>query len=711
MEEKTALSMPPDKAAQRDHGVTEPRRSLDEASGLEPRPLDLVSPQFTIRAVLTGMVLAGILSICNIYIGLRVGFVINMSLVAALLGYAFWTGLRGLSGGRIRRWEILENNISQTACSSGAQVASAGLVAPLPALALMTGTTLTWHALALWVFSVCLLGIMVAITIRRQMLLSEKLPFPLGTTSAEMLREIHTRGSEALARVKALLVGGTIAAVLTLIVHYSATLSEKFFGVRKIIEPIALPVSIKGFKAKFLTFGFGPTLFAYGIGGLIGFRACASLLLGAILAYGVLAPPLIRGGHMHLTVRESLAVLPVGVPLGARSRGDLRYDENQQQLVWKGIMSIQQRDALLEISNDPNYGQVIHALHLRSQISHNVAGAEFEPARPNFRDMLQWLVWPGMVLMVVSSLVSFAFSWRSVFAVVARRDKRVQVEMHVTRSGDLPRRAFAAGLIVALLLSVVLQISFFAIMWWAAVGGVLLAFVLAIVAARVSGETGITPVGVMGKISQLSLGFLSPQNAAVNLTAANVAGGAASQSADLLNDLKCGYLLGAMPRLQVLAQICGALTGALIGSAAYLLTIPNPAQQLFTDEWPAPAVAALKAVAELFQTGFQSMPEGAGIAMAIAALVAAVLAILEKTLPGKARPLVPSAASLGLAFVITADVSMSIFIGGLAALCLGRWCRGWTKRFLVATCAGIIAGESLTEMGIALSELDFGQLF
>ena len=699
MEEKTALSTPSDKTAQRDHGAAEPTRSMDEAPGLEARPLDLVSPQFTIRAVLTGMVLAGILSICNIYIGLRVGFVINMSLVAALLGYAFWTGLRGLSRGRIRRWEILENNISQTACSSGAQVASAGLVAPLPALALMTGTTLTWHALALWVFSVCLLGITVAITIRRQMLLSEKLPFPLGTTSAEMLREIHTRGSEALARVKALLVGGTLAVIMALIVHY------------KSIGPIALPTSIKGFKAKVLTFGFDPTLWIYGIGGLIGFRACVSLLFGAILAYGILTPPLIRGGQMHLTARESLAALPVGVPLGPKSRGDLRYNENRQQLVWKGIMSIEQRDELLAVSSDPDYRQVVHALHMRSQVGNGMDGTEYEPVKPNFSDMLQWLVWPGMVLMVVSSLVSFAFSWRSVFVIVAGRNKRVQVETHVAKSGDLPRRAFVAGLIVVLLLSVVLQVSFFAIMWWAAVGSVLLAFVLAIVAARVSGETGITPVGVMGKISQLSLGFLAPQNAAVNLTAANVAGGAASQSADLLNDLKCGYLLGAMPRLQVLAQICGALTGALIGSAAYLLTIPNPAQQLFTDEWPAPGVAALKAVAELFQSGFQSMPEGTGIAMVCAALIAVALAILEKTLPDKVQRFVPSAASLGLAFVIPAHISMSMFVGGLVALCLGRWCQSWTKRFLVAACAGIIAGESLTDMGIALSKLDFGQLF
>ncbi len=59
------------------------------------------------------------------------------------------------------------------------------------------------------------------------------------------------------------------------------------------------------------------------------------------------------------------------------------------------------------------------------------------------------------------------------------------------------------------------------------------------------------------------------------LMAANVTGGAASQCADLLHDLKTGYLIGAMARYQALAQAMGALAGACIGSAAYLILIPD----------------------------------------------------------------------------------------------------------------------------------------
>ena len=50
-------------------------------------PLDLTSPQFTLRAIITGMLLGGTLSLCNVYMGLKIGWGFNMSITAALLSY------------------------------------------------------------------------------------------------------------------------------------------------------------------------------------------------------------------------------------------------------------------------------------------------------------------------------------------------------------------------------------------------------------------------------------------------------------------------------------------------------------------------------------------------------------------------------------------------------------------------------------------------
>jgi uncharacterized oligopeptide transporter (OPT) family protein len=646
------------------------------ACNLEPSPPDLTSPQFTLRAILTGVVLASLLSVCNVYVGLNIGAGFPMSITAALLGYGFWSAVRAGSGQTVRRWGILENNISQTASSSGASVASAGLVAAIPALTLLTGRTLAWHFLALWVLSVMLVGIVVAIPLRRQMVVVEKLRFPAGMASAEMLREMHARGREALARVKVLAAAGLVGAGVKLCTSFH------------VLTSYALPFSIKGFSARSLAMTLNPSLLPLGIGGLIGFRACCSLLIGAILAYVVVAPSLLQRGYIQAS--EPLSALPSGIVFPENER-HIDYDAERHVLECSLFMTAAERDELLALSADQSYRAAVQKLHATSQ-------SAFECSN-------RWLLWPGVTLMVVASLVSLCFSWRSIVAALPAGGGRPKNEPGLSDAGDVPRRWFAVGLLAALILSVVLQVSLFGIVWWAAVVGVLLAFALAVVAARVSGETGIGTVGPMGKVAQLAFGLVVPRNPVPNLMAANVAGGAASQCADLLDDLKCGHLLGASPRLQTLAQLCGAVAGALVGSAAYLILIPNPGEMIASGEWAAPAVKTWKAVAELFMVGFGALPRGTPTAMGLAALAGVALPALERGVPSRFRRLVLSAVAIGLGFVCPAQLAISIFIGGLLALILRRWFESWSARFLIAMCVGLIAGESLTGIGIALGRV------
>jgi uncharacterized oligopeptide transporter (OPT) family protein len=677
--ETSAADTPPADSAQTDPALA---TAGTGAHDLQPRPLDLVSPQFTLRAVVTGMLLGGAFSVCNVYAGLRVGMAFNMSVPAILLSYGIWSLLHVASGRRVRPLGILENNISQTGCSAGALVASAGLTAPIPALAMMTGQALPWDTLALWVFSVCLVGIAVGVGLRRQMLLVDKLPFAVGIASAETLREMYGRGREALARVLVLVAGAVVAAAFKL--------AETIWS----LTPLSIPARLRGFSLQSLTLGLDPTLLLYGVGGLIGLRTGISLLIGAILAWGVIAPPLLHSGHIRLTVTQPLPVLPSGVVFAPEPTGYMKYEARKQCLQWKGIMSSAERDELLALSAEPPYQQAVRQIYDKSQIA---------AAEPSFRDMLQWTLWPGVTLMVVASLVSFGFSWRSIWAAltgVRRLDRLAAAE-----PGGVRRRLFIGILVVALGLSVGLQVSLFAIVGWAAVASVLLSFVLALVGARVSGETGITPVAPMGKVSQVLFGAVIPQSPAPNLMAANVTGGAASQCADLLHDYKCGYLIGASPRWQTLAQIGGALAGALVASAAYLALVRRPAEQLLTAELPAPGVAGMKAVAELFQVGFRALPSGTGFAMLIAAAVGILLPIIERLVPPAVHRWLPSAASIGMAFVLSASVSFALFIGGLVAFVLGKWCKGWTARFLLPICAGLIAGESITGVGVALFKI------
>ena len=660
-----------------------PKPEQDEIAFTEMTPTD--APQYaaprselTWQALLTGMLLGAVLSGCNIYIGLKLGTAFGMSIVAALTGFGFWSGLRVLTGGRLRQWSILENNINQTACSSGAYVASAGLVAPIPALTMMTGRTLDWPYLALWLFSVMLVGIAAAVPLRRQMIVHEKIRFPAGVASAEMLRELHATGAEAVSRVWGLIFAGLVATVLKLVV---TVLGKR--GVSFIWSP---PISISSIPASSLKILLTPSLLLPGIGALIGIRACASLLVGAILAWAILPPHLLDAQYVRHTSVQTLEAIPTSLESPTDDVDDIRNDENLGVLGWTGVMSDKSRDALLSHHDDAAYKKAVRQLCGRSR---NV-----------YKPLSEWLLWPGVTMMVVASLVSLCFAWRSILRSLPWRRGSLEPVKGDLAVDEFPSRWYYPGLLIAMTLSVVLQVHLFDIPWWAAIIAVLMAFVAAVVAARISGETGLSASSAIGKVTQFFFAALTPRNPVPNLMAANVTGGAAIQCADLLDDLKCGHMLGASPRRQVVAQICGAFAGALAGAAIYLILVPNPAEMPITDVWPAPAAVVWKSVAELFADGFGALPRGVPFAAALAAFAAAAMTIIERVGPEKLRPYMLSPLSVGLAFILPPYLALSLFIGGLFAWILGRWFKSWTARFLIVTCTGLIVGESLTDICI-----------
>ncbi len=599
--------------------MTDTREASVPAAPVAP-PVDFVTPQLTLRALGTGVILGGVLSICNVYTGLKIGWGLNMSITGILLAYVMWLAISRASAGRVRMMNRLENNINQSAVSAAGAVSSAGLVSAIPAVTLLDGTVFPWWQLTIWMITVCLVGIAVAMGLRQQMIIRDALPFPGGLACAETLKEIYNTGAEAVRRV-AVLVGGAIVASVV-----------KILAILKIVKTTDLGLVVNGAPASKYLLALDPTLLMVAVGGLVGLRSCMSLLGGAILSYLVLAPWLVNSGRAVLDKAAAVshnATLPV-----------------EQHLVPFG----------------------------------------------------EWLLWPGVTLMVVASLVSFSFSMPSILRAFKGGGGSASTE----DQGDVPRRWFFFSVAASLVLCVALQTWLFGIAWWAAVFAVVLSFLLAVVATRVSGETNVTPVGAMGKVTQLLFAVMLPKNAAANLMGASITAGAASQCADLMHDLKCGHLLGAVARKQVVAQIGGAIAGSIVGSAFYLVLIPDPAGMLLTPEWPAPAVAMWKAVAEVFRRGLESLPPDAGLAMLLAGVAGVVFPVLEKVLPRAASVYVPSCSAAGLAFVISGTNTISMFVGAVVAAAVAKLFPTWHQRFFVTLCAGVIAGESLTGAGDAI---------
>ncbi|MBT0961161.1 OPT/YSL family transporter [Denitromonas iodatirespirans] len=559
--------------------------------------------ELSLRALLTGLLLGAALTPCNVYAGLKIGWSFNMSIIALLLGFGFWRSLTAATGGP--DWSIKESNISQTTASSAASIISGGLVAPIPAHALITGTSLPMGPMMAWVFAVSFLGIWVAWYLRPLLVVRAGLRFPAGVATLETLNDVFGHGREALRRIAVLGIAGLGSAALKAVDAFVTTL------------PKWAPTPWLGQ----LTFALEPSMLLLGFGGIIGLRVGLSLLAGALLAWGLIAPGLLAGGQ-------------VVAPPGATSS--------------------------------------------------------------LFGPLVEWLLWPGVSLMVAASLSSFALQ-----GVGALRALASQRAAWTGPPLGRPHWGPLSGLALAAVLTVTLQIALFDIPLPLAVLAVPFAILLATVATRVVGDTGIPPIGAIGKVSQLGFGVLAPGQAVTNLMAANVAGGAAGQCADLLNDFRTGYGIGAHPGRQAIAQCVGVLTGSVVGVVVYLSLIPDPAL-LISEQWPAPAVATWKAVAETLAGGLDAVPASARLAMLYGALAGMAIGTAEHVLPEGLRRWLPSPVALGLAFVIPASVSIMMCLGALLVALLG-WLRpSLAARFAIAASAGLIAGESLVGVAAAL---------
>lgn len=558
--------------------------------------------ELTLRALLTGLLLGALLTPSNVYSGLKIGWSFNMSIIALLIGFAFWQSLARAM--RRPAWSLQESNINQTAASSAASIISSGLVAPIPAYTMITGQQLDTLPLMAWVFSVSFLGIWVAWYLRPSLIVEGGLRFPEGMATLATMQQIYSHGAEATRRLLVLSVAALLAAL------------------SKLVDSLlwSLPRWAPGPQLERLTFSLEPSLLLLGFGGIIGLRVGLSLLLGSVLAWGMLSPWLIA---------EGLVAMPA-----------------------------------------------------------NASG-------PQFALLIEWLLWPGVSLMVCATLTSLGLRMLQAH----REDSTRRVKL--TRPEKVP----LLGLASAALLVVAMQIMLFDIHLLMAALSIPLAVLLAMVAARVVGSTGIPPIGAIGQLSQLSFGVIAPGQVAINLMSANTAGGAAGQCTDLLNDFKVGHAIGAAPSRQAVAQCLGILVGSLVGVTVYQLLIPDPQAMLITTEWPAPAVATWKAVAETLTAGMDSIGTDIRWAMAVGALIGFVLGALEGLLPISRLRWLPSSAALGLAFIIPASISLMMAFGSLLAwLFAARW-GSLAERFVIVAAAGLVAGESMAGVGISLWQL------
>jgi putative OPT family oligopeptide transporter len=230
-------------------------------------------PELTWHALIVGYILGTLLALSMGYAALILGFSIEGSELAAILGFGI---LRGL----LRRYSIVENNITQTVASA-VNGASSGMMFSVPALFILGEPGFNPYLLTFGCIAGAFLGIAFIIPLRKQMIDYERLTYPGGVAVATILK------SPGAGIRKAVLLLG--AAGISALLHFwsqSSGISNLNVG-----ATLGMPEYLNGiWYLSLLTVGTG---FIAGRGGV-------AFIIGGFACYWFLAPMLSAMGDLPL---------------------------------------------------------------------------------------------------------------------------------------------------------------------------------------------------------------------------------------------------------------------------------------------------------------------------------------------------------------------------------------------------------------------------
>ena len=286
-------------------------------------PASAVMREFTLRAVVTGVILGAVFGASSLYLVLKVGLTVSASIPVAVISLALfrlWTRAGG------RDATILEHNITQTAGSAGESIAF-GIGVTMPAI-LILGFDLEVTRVMLVAVLGGFLGILMMIPLRRALVVKEHgvLKYPEGTACAAVLRaganaeDRAAASPSAQAEMRAAEAAGLGAAPGASVIFTGFALGLLYK---------TLNVALKGWKDVPQAV-FGPPLNnasvsveispeLLGVGYIIGPRIASIMAAGGVLSYLVLIPLI---SFFGASVPEPLA--PGTIPIGDMGPDQIR---------------------------------------------------------------------------------------------------------------------------------------------------------------------------------------------------------------------------------------------------------------------------------------------------------------------------------------------------------------------------------------------------
>ncbi len=588
-------------------------------------------PEFTWPAILVGWSLGILIAISISYAALKLGFSIEGSELAAILG---WGVLRGL----MRRTSIAENNINQT-IASAVNGASSGIMFSVPALLILSKKpgleSVAEFNVPLMVFA-CIagafIGLAFVIPLRKQMIDFQRLPYPGGIAVATILKS-----PGAGIRKSVLLFGaGLFSAIVYLIITQFGAVDEVNYDIGAML----------GVPPRFNLIFFG-SLMTIGVGFLSG-KGGFWFGAGGFICYWLLSPVL------YMTAGPEMQAM---VEMPGSMRGNVFRPTGIGMLIGAAIGGILVAFPLIR-----------SAIGSMRRASEN-AGGEAQ------NDEMSIKLLGGAVALGTVLLIFLAYK-------------------------SAPSMTWGTAIVMALLGTV-----------WIWIAGVIV--------AECIGRTNWSPLSGMTLIAVTILivianGILDkPETIVSSLVVGAAICLAISQASDMMLDLKSGYLVGAVPKRQQIAQFIGAWLGPIV-----VITLMFVLERGFTPE-NLEEFKASQAYQELVENG--EVPYGIGSEQLPAAQAVALATVIEGIVEGDV-PTYRYVAGGGLGFLMAAsglggigvmlalgfympfNIVLTYSIGcGLRVICEKITSREFAEELGIPIAAGLIVGEAMVGVGYALA--------
>lgn len=609
-------------------------------------------PEFTLSAVLLGLVMSIVLGAANAYLGLRAGITIAATYPAAVIGMAVL---------RLKRGSILEENLARTAGSIGESVA-AGAIFTLPAFVIAGAWPsfgigdAYWKSTALMLVG-SVLGVLFVSLVRRVMVEDPELPFPESVAASE----IHKAGQRASQAAKFLFYNMGLGAFV-----YLLGVFKLFATDRNLVFPIgeigrsAVRLGAGG-EANALSTG-GVTLAAapsvspayIGVGYIIGPKLASLNFSGGMIAWGLMIPMLI-----YFLGPQLRAFLPPGAVEDTWS--------GTANNVWRFIVRPIAVGGML-------VGAAYTLFRMRRSLSAGLGRAFAEFGAP-----------PAQA--EAGSRHDRYMSSKSVFGLIAITFALMCV-LYVYMAGGL-----VPGLVAA---AVMLVIGFF----FSTVSGSL----VGMIGSTNNPISGLTlSTLIIAALLMVALGASGTQGVVTVLGVAAVVCVAAAVAGELLQDFKVGYILGGTPRTIQLVELVAVVLSSLVMYFPLLVlhegNLRSGGVGFGDARLPAPQAGLMATLAQGIVGGDMPWPlVGMGVFMGIAMIMLQV------------RSPMLVAVGMYLPFATT----FAIFVGGMIRWLMDSMAsrRGFNEAQTarvenvgVLTASGLIAGEGL--MGLVVATFQF----